>query len=109
MSRNNVSVICHDFHPSETTKEFINSVVEGIYSELPHGSTVKATFSKKDNLIKGMLNVNSFSGPFFTVAASEDLHQVTVKLVENMRRRIKKFKSRHHPRVGLKETFRKMA
>jgi hypothetical protein len=88
MQKNSVSIQFHDFHPSVSTKNFIDSIVESIHSELPHGSTVKATFSKKDNLIKGMLNVNSFSGPFFTVAAAEDLHQVTVKLVDLMRRRL---------------------
>ncbi len=109
MPKSNVSVVYHDFHTSAYTKEFIQSVVEEIHSELPGGSTVKATFSKNGKVIKGMLNVSSYSGPFFTVAASEDLREVTVKLVEQMRRRLEKFKSRQHARGGLKETFKKLA
>lgn len=108
MSKKSVSVVYHDFHPSSYTKEFIESVVEEIHSELPNGSTVKATFTKKDELIKGMLHVGSHSGPFFTVAAAEDLREVTVKLVEQMRRRVEKYKSRQHSRSGLKETFKKL-
>ena len=107
MSKNRVSVIYHDFHPSDYTKEFIESVVNEIHQELPRSSTVKATFSKKGDLIKGMLHVGSHSGPFFTVAASEDLREVTLKLVEQMRRRVEKYKSRQHDRHGLKESFKK--
>ena len=107
MSKHQVTVHYHDFHPSEQTRFFIDSIVNEIQRELPQGSTVRATFSLKDKLVKGMLQVGSYGGPFFTVAAAEDLKEVTMKLLEQMRRRIDKFKTKQHRREGLKQTTKR--
>lgn len=96
----------HDFHPSEVSKEFIQNVITNMLDELPNGSTVKATFYLKDKLIKGMFQVRSYGGPFFSVAVGEDMHALTVKLLAQMRRRIEKFKSKQHARDGLKHLTR---
>ena len=107
MSKHLVTVQYHDFHPSEQTRFFIDSIVNEIQRELPQGSTVRATFSLKDDLVKGMLQVGSYGGPFFTVAAADDLKEVTMKLLEQMRRRIDKFKTKQHRREGLKQTTKR--
>jgi ribosome-associated translation inhibitor RaiA len=98
----NVVVQFRNFHPSEPTQEFINSVLEEVQQELPSGSTVKATFTTKDNVIKGMLRVGSYAGPFFAVATSENSKEVIFKLLEQMRRRIEKFKSKSHARKSIR-------
>jgi hypothetical protein len=54
-----------------------------------------------------MLQVGSYGGPFFSVAAAEDLKEVTLKLLEQMRRRIDKFKTKQHRRDGLKQKAKK--
>lgn len=92
----------HNFHASIGTQIFIDSLIQEIHQELPEGSTVKATFSKKDEVVKGMLHVGSYAGPFFAVATSDNLNEVTVKLVDQMRRRIEKWKSKRHDRHGIK-------
>lgn len=102
MLKNAVTIQYHDFHPSEQSRNFIQAVVNGIQQELPRGSKVKATFTLQDNLVKGMLQVGSYGGPFFSVAVAEDLKEVTMRLVEQMRRRVEKFKSKQHKREGLK-------
>jgi hypothetical protein len=108
MSKQLVTVHYHDFHPSEQTRFFIDSIVNEIHRELPQGSTVSATFSLKDKIVKGMLHVGSYGGPFFSVAAAEDLKEVTVKLLEQMRRRIDKFKTKkYHRREGLKQVAKR--
>ncbi len=107
MSKQLVTVHYHDFHPSEQTRFFIDSIVNEIQHELPHGSTVRATFSLKDKIVKGILHVGCYGGPFFAVAAAEDLKQVTVKLLEQMRRRIDKFKKNQHRREGLKQVVKR--
>ncbi len=102
MLKNNIVIQYHDFHPSENTKAFIDSTIQDIYGELPGGSTVRATFSAKDKVVKGMLQVNSFGGPLFVVSTSNDLHEMTMKLVEKMRRRLEKFKSKQHEKRSIK-------
>lgn len=102
MSKKAIVINYHNFHVSNGTQLFINSLIEEIHQELPEGSTIRATFSKKDDVVKGMLQVGSYAGPFFAVAASENLNEVTVRLVDQMRRRIEKWKSRRHDRHGMK-------
>lgn len=98
-----MSIQYHDFHPSEGSKEYIQNTVTHMLDELPNGSTVKATFYLKDKVIKGMFQVRSYGGPFFSVAVGEDMHALTTKLLSQMRRRIEKFKSKQHARAGLKQ------
>lgn len=107
MPQNNFSIQYHDLHPSSASKEFIESVLQSIQNELPGGATARATFSLKDKVVKGMLQVSSYYGPFFSTATAEDLKTVTVKLVDQMRRRLEKFKSKRRSHEGLKDSFRR--
>jgi hypothetical protein len=102
MSKSNVVVQFHDFHVSQGTQTYINSLIQEIQHELPTGARVKATFTKKNDVVKGMLQVGSYAGPLFAVAASPNLNEVTVKLVEQVRRRIEKWKSKNHSRNSIK-------
>ena len=107
MLKNNITIHFHDFHPSPGTKKYIDSIVSEIHQELPNGATVRATFSKNGELFKGMLQVGSFSGPLFATVVAEDLNTVTVKLIDQMRRRLEKFKSKLHSRDGLKQATKR--
>ncbi|MBY0555062.1 hypothetical protein K2P97_11080 [bacterium] len=102
MSKKAIVINYHNFHASKGTQLFIDSLIREIHQELPDGSTIKATFSKKDDVVKGMLQVGSYAGPFFAVAASDNLNEVTVRLVDQIRRRIEKWKSKRHDRHGIK-------
>lgn len=98
MHKSNVAVQYHNFNPSEHTKRFIDSIINEIQEELPSGSTVKATFTKtkSDDVVKGMLQVGSYNGPFFAVATASGLREVTMKLMQQMRRRLDKWKTKRH-------------
>jgi hypothetical protein len=102
MSKSNVVIKYHDFHVSEATQNYIDSIIQEIQNELPTRAMVKATFTKKNDVVKGMLQVGSYAGPFFAVAASPNLNEVTVKLVDQVRRRIEKWKSKSHSRSTIK-------
>lgn len=102
MSKSNVVVSYHNLHPSEETKQFIESVIQEIHHELPVGSTIKAKFSAKDHAVKALLNVRSYGGPFFAVGTSTSVRDVAMQLLEQMRRRIDKFKSKTYRRKSLK-------
>lgn len=103
MKTGNMNIQYHDFHPSEGSKEHIQNTLTHMLDELPNGSTVKATFYLKDKVIKGMFQVRSYGGPFFSTAVGEDMQVLTTKLLSQMRRRIEKFKSKQHARTGLKQ------
>jgi ribosome-associated translation inhibitor RaiA len=107
MPNTNLSVKYHNFHPSQATKDFIDSVLSDLKQELPGGAFAKATFTVKDKVVKGMLQVGSHSGPFFSSATADNLHEVTVKLVAKLRRRMEKFKSKRRSHEGLKQSIKK--
>ncbi len=104
MQTSSVSIQYHDFHPSQQTKDMVEDLIQEVQLEVPNGARIKATFCEADKLIKGMLQVNSFGGPFFAVAVANNLNEVSIKLLEQIRRRIEKFKSKRHER----ETLRRM-
>lgn len=103
MPTNLVTINYHDFHPSDQTRSMIEGLLNEIQLEVPNGARVKATFCEADKLIKGMLQINSYGGPFFAVAVANNLNEVTIRLLEQMRRRIDKFKSKRHARESLRK------
>lgn len=100
---NNIVVTYRNLHPTNETREFITSIINEIYNELPATSTIKATFSAKDDVVKGMMHVNSHGGPFFAVAISTSVNEIGSKLLEQMRRRIDKFKTKTYRRLSIKK------
>ena len=104
MQTSSVSIQYHDMHPSDQTRDMVDDLIKEVQLEVPAGARVKATFCEADNLVKGMLQINSYGGPFFAVAVANNLNEVSLKLLEQMRRRIEKFKSKRHER----ETLRKL-
>ena len=106
MPTSNFIVQYHNFHPSQATKEYIQNVLSEMQQELPGGATARAIFSMKDKVVTGTLQVGSYYGPFFSSAAADDLHLVTVKLVEQVRRRLEKFKSKRRSHKGLKQSLK---
>lgn len=99
---NAIVVSYRNLHPSTETQEYINSIVNEIYNELPGSSTIKATFSAKDDVVKGMVHINSRGGPYFAVAVSTSVNEIGTKLLEQLRRRIDKVKTRTYRKVSLK-------
>ena len=88
----------HGFHPSQFTQSYLSSMMEELHEESPYGSTLRATFSRKNKVIKGVVQITSAAGPFFAVASGTGLKEVSKKLTLQMRRRLEKWKSKrlHH-------------
>lgn len=99
---NNIVITYRNIHPSAETKDYINSLVTEIYNELPGAATVRANFTAKDDVVKGMMHIHSHGGPYFAVAISTSIHEIGSKLLEQMRRRIDKVKTKAYRRVPVK-------
>ncbi len=99
---NSIVITYRNIHPSTETKAFIDSIVNEIYNELPATSTIRATFSSKDDVVKGMMHVHTNGGPFFAVAISTSVSEIGSKLLEQMRRRIDKVKSKTYRKLSVK-------
>lgn len=99
---NAIVVSYRNLHPSVETQEYINSIVTEIYNELPTSATIKATFSAKDDVVKGMVHINSRGGPYFAVAISNSVNEIGTKLLEQLRRHIDKVKTKTYRKVSLK-------
>ncbi len=107
MSFEDISVKFSGLAPAEFTKTYVQTILREIYEESPYGSTLYASFSKHDGAIKGVVRINSSAGPFFAVASDENLAEVTRKLTEQLRRRLRKWKSKRFKHESIKNIYDK--
>lgn len=91
------------FHPTDFTQEYLNSVIEEIKTEAPYGATVKAIFSRKEGIIKAFVEVHSPVGPFYAIASSRHVKETGVKILEQMRKRLSKWKGKRYQRQKTRE------
>jgi len=87
---------------SDVTRENIQSMFSVIAEEAPHSAKINVTFTKKDNLVKGMIHIHSADGSFFSSAVDSNIKNISEKIVHQVRRRIEKWKAKHHERKSLK-------
>lgn len=102
MKFGDIRVRYHGFHPSDYTKSFLDSILQEIYDESPDGSNLRASFSRHKEVLKGIVQVNSPAGPFFASATGKGLHEVAQRLLQQMRRRLDKWKSKRFQHQSLK-------
>ncbi len=95
------------FHPSEFTQDHLVSLIRGLYEKSPSGAKVKASFSQRENLFKGVIKITSSAGSFFAVANGPALNEVSKKLFFQIKKRLDKYKSRRINKKGLKALFRR--
>jgi len=98
-----VQIKYQGFHASDATKSYVENLMNEIAHEGPRGSTMSATFSKRNRIIRGIVRINSWAGPFFGTASGEALTDVIHRLSGQMRKRFDKWKSKRFDHHGLKE------
>lgn len=103
MSSKNVLIKYQGFSPSEMTKEYMNSVCEHIAESLPRNTKIKVTFSKKRELFKGMVQLNSAEGVFFSTATDINLKVIAEKILTQVRRQRDKWKTKHKDHTSLRD------
>lgn len=91
------------FHPSDFTRTYLDEKMSCLLEEAPYGATLNASFIKKDHLYKGVITINSVRGNFFATATESNLRETSHKLVEQIRRRLNKWKSHRFERESLKD------
>ena len=102
MKFGDIRVRYYGFHPSEYTKSILDSILQEIYDESPDGSNLRASFSRHKEVLKGVIQINSPAGPFFASATGKGLHDVAHRLLQQMRRRLEKWKSKRFKHQSLK-------
>lgn len=90
------------FHPSDFTRSYLNDKIGALHEEAPNGSTLQATFTRKDHLFKGVVTIYSSAGKFFAVASGSKLKEVTHRLIEQLRKQLDRWKSQRFQHEGLK-------
>lgn len=91
------------FHPSNFTRTYLNDKLSAIYDEAPYGSTLQASFTRKDHTFKGVVTIYSSAGKFFAVASGNKLKEVTGKLIEQIRKQLTRWKSQRFQHESLKD------
>lgn len=90
------------FHMSDVSRNHIQDLFLGIAQESPRSAKINVTFTKKDNLLKGMIHIHSADGSFFSSAVDSNLKNISEKIIHQVRRRIEKWKAKHHNRKSLR-------
>lgn len=91
------------FHPTEFTRSYLNDKISAIHDEAPYGSTLKAVFTRRNHLFKGVVTIYSSAGKFFAVASGSRLRDVMHKLTEQIRKQLDKWKSQRFEHESLKD------
>lgn len=107
MTFDDVVIQYHGFQPTPAARSYVETMMREIHEESPYGATLKASFSRSKYLFKGTIRISSAAGPFFASASGPGLLEVTKLLLERMRRRLSKWKSKRFRREGLKDLFSK--
>jgi hypothetical protein len=99
----NISVKFQGFHPSNFTRSYLSDKLSAVYDEAPYGSTLKATFTRRDHVFKGVVTIYSSAGKFFAVASGNKLKEVTHKLTEQLRRQLDRWRSKRFRHESIKD------
>lgn len=102
MSSHNVSIKYQGFVPSEMTREYVNGVCKEIADSLSSNTKIKVIFSKKRELFKGIVQLNSAEGAFFSTASDVNFKVIVDKILTQVRRRQDKWKTKHKNHTSLK-------
>ncbi len=89
----NISTEFQGFKPSEYTRTYVDDVLHVIQEEAPYGSAVSANFVRENERVKGTIKINSVVGRFFAVAEGSRLSEVSMRLKEQMRHQLNKWKA----------------
>jgi len=109
MKIGDIRIRYHGFHPSEYMKSHLDSIMQEIYDESPDGCSLRASFSRHKDILKGIIQVTSPAGHFFASATGKGLHEVANRLLLQMRRRLDKWKSKRFSHESLKHLFTPIA
>jgi len=105
MLLNNMIVRYDGIHPTVLLQNRIAVMVQEILNEAPEQAFAEATFTQKNNIVKGFIHVNSAAGPFFAMATGTESSDVCHKLLVNMRRRFNKWKVKRFSRPIFQNNF----
>ncbi len=86
------------FHPSEFTKDYLEEMMDELYTESPHGSFFQAAFSRQNHIFKARVRIDSANGHFFAVASGKKLKEVTHRVVFQIRKQLGKWKTQRFDR-----------
>lgn len=81
------------FHPSEFTKNYLDSKLSELLEQAPYGASVRAVFSRRNKILTANVRIISAAGQFFASAQGEHLRDVSRKLTERVRRRLNRWKT----------------
>lgn len=97
------------FSPSEFAKTYVRELMTKAYDESPSSSTMRVTISKTgQGLFKGFVRISSHAGPFFVMASSDKLTELSHQLLERTRRQLDKWKTRRFSHETLRDSLFRM-
>jgi hypothetical protein len=93
----------HGFHASEFTRAYMSERLDEIFDSAPYGANMKAVFTRKGRLFKGVITIYSSAGRFFAAASGRKVRDVAHRLTSRIRKQLDKWKSSRFENESIKE------
>lgn len=94
MSKNLMHIEYQGFSPTDEIREHFERIIHEVHEEAPYGARIRAVFARRHRTFRGRIQINSAVGPFFAMARGDSYQAVMKRLLEQMRRRLNRWKSR---------------
>jgi len=91
------------FHASEFTRSYLSERLDEIFDSAPYGANMKAVFTRKGHLFKGVVTIYSSAGRFFAVASGRKVRDVAHRLTGQIRKQLDKWKSSRFENESIKD------
>jgi hypothetical protein len=99
MELSEMTIQYQGFHPSDFTKDYLESMMDEFYSESPYNSFFQAVVSRQNHMFKVRVRIDSSNGHFFAVASGKQLRDVGHRVTHQIRKQLSRWKTlRFHNR-----------
>lgn len=103
MDLSEMTIQYHGFHPSVYAHDYLESMMDELYGESPHGSVFQAVFSRQGHTFKARVRIDSSTGHFFAVASGRKLKEVTHRVVFQIRKQLGKWKKNRYDHTSISD------
>ncbi len=92
MKSEDVDLKFQGFDPSELMSTYLETILRAVHEESPYGSSIRATFTRTNDVIVGVLHITSAATSFVANTTGNGLKRVGEELVLQIRGQIDKWK-----------------
>ena len=92
MKSDEVSLNFQGVNPTDVGLLSIEKRLRRVHEESPYGSSIKVSFIRSNDVVKGVIKITSAAASFVATFTGEGLRHVSDGLIEQIRQQLRKWK-----------------